>query len=288
MPIVDKIFLSGATDITLRKVSMILGFDDGTSITMPFFNGEISSVTKNRVISQITFYIEETVEVGKSFTFSPQIEYGTKATEYAQYVGTSLPITLPAEHPYLAALPDGTHDEIVIDKDGNASLVARVGKSIIPETNLNVIDELHKGSDGTSNRAVIFGNINDMPNGTSLSGVCSMFVNGGNTQNRDTIRIGYDDRHVYLYTVDTNIIGDGSADAVNAWVRENQPIITYPLETPVTYSLGKLDIPSLPETISNVWTEAELTTNMSMNYKRDINIAFDNLVQAVVAAAAGE
>ena len=115
-----------------------------------------------------------------------------------------------------------------------------------------------------------------------------MFVNGGNTQNRDTIRIGYDDRHVYLYTVDAKIIGDGSADAVNAWVRENQPIITYPLETPVTYPLGKLDIPSLPETISNAWIEATLTPEMSMMYKRDINIAFDNLVQAVVAAAAGE
>lgn len=42
--------------------------------------------------------------------------------------GASLPITLPSEHPYLAALPDGTRDEIVIDKDGNATLVARVGR----------------------------------------------------------------------------------------------------------------------------------------------------------------
>ena len=58
--------------------------------------------------------------------------------------------------------------------------------------------------------------------------------------------------------------------------------------TSTNYYLGKLEIPSLPEAISNVWTDSELTTNMSMTYKRDINIAFDNLVQAVVAAAAGE
>lgn len=64
--------------------------------------------------------------------------------------------------------------------------------------------------------------------------------------------------------------------------------VYYKLATPITYSLGKLNIPSLPETISNVWTDAEVTTNMNMTYKRDINIAFDNLVQAVVAAAAGE
>lgn len=197
--------------------------------------------------------------------------------------GTSLTITLPAEHPYLAALPDGTHDEIVIDKYGNASLIARVGKSIIPETNINVSDELHNGSDGTSNRTVVFGSIVDMRYGTSLSGVSSMFVNGGNTQNRDTIRIGYGDRHVYLYTVDTNIIGDGSADAVNAWIRANQPIIIYPLATQVTYNLGKLDIPSLPETISNVWIEATLTPEMSMTYKKDVNIIIADLTAQLAA-----
>ena len=49
--------------------------------------------------------------------------------DYHPYTSATLQITLPAEHPYLAALPDGTHDEIVIDKDGNASLVARVGKT---------------------------------------------------------------------------------------------------------------------------------------------------------------
>ena len=64
--------------------------------------------------------------------------------------------------------------------------------------------------------------------------------------------------------------------------------VYYKLATPITYQLGKITVPSLPDSISNVWTDAELTTNMSMTYKRDINIAFDNLVQAVVAAAAGE
>lgn len=150
-----------------------------------------------------------------------QIEYGSIATSYAPCVGTSLAITLPAEHPYLAALPDGTHDEIAIDKDGNASLVAMVGKTETAAT------------DG---------------------------VNA---------------------TVGTDALSSAGAldDGATVYCK---------LATNATCSLGKLDIPSLPETISNVWTEAELTTNMSMTYKRDINVAFDNLVQAVVAAAAGE
>ena len=150
-----------------------------------------------------------------------QVENGTEATAYKPYAGAYLPITLPAEHPYLAALPDGTHDEIVIDKYGNASLTAIVGKT---ETAANDGVNATVGTDALSS---------------------------------------------------TGAIADGAT-------------VYYKLATPITYQLGKLDIPSLPETISNVWTNAELTTNMSMAYKRDINIAFDNLVQAVVAAAAGE
>lgn len=149
------------------------------------------------------------------------MENSESDTTYAPYVSTSLPITLPAEHPYLAALPDGTHDEIVIDKDGNASLVARVGKTETAAT------------DGVSS-----------------------------TVGTDALS-------------STGAIEDGAT-------------VYYKLATPITYQLGKLDMPALPETISNVWTDAELTTNMSMTYKRDINIAFGNLVQAVVAAAAGE
>ena len=140
---------------------------------------------------------------------------------YEPHVSTSTPFTLPAEHPYLAALPDGTHDEIVIDKDGNASLVAMVGKTETAAT------------DG----------VNATVGTDALSS--------------------------------TGAIADGAT-------------VYYKLATPVTYTLGKLDIPALPETISNVWVDANLTTEMSMTYKRDINVAFENLVQAVVAAAAGE
>ena len=153
--------------------------------------------------------------------FKASVECGGTVADFVPYTAKSIAITLPAEHPYIAKLPDGTHDEIVIDKEGNASLVARVSKT---ET---------AAADGVSA-----------------------------TVGTDALS-------------STGALDDGAT-------------VYYKIATPITYPLGKLDIPSLPETISNVWTDAELTTNMSMTYKRDINIAFDNLVQAVVAAAAGE
>ena len=219
----SKIYISDAhgKEKLDGKISVLVHYTDNTTRTFGFYPHDISPFFAEKETNTIKFYVEGAVAIGVSFTFIPQIEYGTEATAYKPYVGASLPITLPVDHPYLAALPDGTHDEILIDTDGNASLIASVGKT------QNAAAEGVNATVGTD----------------ALSS--------------------------------TGALDDGST-------------VYYKLATSVTYNLGKLDIPSLPETISNVWTEAELTTNMSMTYKRDINIAFDNLVQAVVAAAAGE
>lgn len=208
---------------------------------------------------------------------------------YAPYTSASLPITLPAEHPYLAALPDGTHDEIVIDNDGNVSLVARVGKS----SNAKCIQASNKlnqqGQDGTLNALLAIELTPPMLSGQVLSGTSTRFKNGFTTKNADTVRFGAGTEFVYLYTSNESLINyNTTTDTVNAWFAEHPTEFIYVLATPITYQLGKLDVPSLPETISNAWTDAELTTNMNMTYKRDINIAFDNLAQAVVAASAGE
>lgn len=208
--------------------------------------------------------------------------------DYKPHTSASLPITLPAEHPYLAALHDGTHDEIIIDKDGNASLVARVMRSAMPDVASITSEANVIGEDGTVNRMIVFGPLAGALLANGGNGLCTRFVNSGVKKNRDTVRFGASNNFLYLYTSNEDIIGDGTKPSVETWFAEHQTSIVYPLSTSVTYPLGKLDIPSLPETISNVWTDAELTTNTSMTYKRDINIAFENLTQAVVAAAAGE
>ena len=64
-----------------------------------------------------------------------------KDVSYAPHTSQTLTFALPTEHPYLAKLPDGTADEIVVDEEGNVELVARVGMDAqrtavapIPET----------------------------------------------------------------------------------------------------------------------------------------------------------
>jgi hypothetical protein len=140
--------------------------------------------------------------------------------DYRPYVGTSTPITLPSEHPYLAKLPDGTADEITVDRDGNAELVARVGKSTAAV------------SDGV----------------------------GG--------EVGTD------ALSSTGAIADGA-------------VVYYKLATPVTYPLGEVIVPSLPDSISNVWTDAEVTPNTGIEYVRDVNIVVANLEAAIASITEG-
>lgn len=187
--------------------------------------------------------------------------------EYAPYVGVSLPITLPAEHPYLAALPDGTHDEIVIDKDGNASLVARTQKVVILTTNTAF------GAGAESSAAYISCAVN------VLSMAKSAIVSSNYVASEYTSKSGY----VYLPNNTTVIYRDDRFTSKEQALELLANETTYVSIKPKTYSLGKLAIPSLPETISNAWTDAELTTNMSMIYKQDVNVVIAGLTAQINA-----
>ena len=218
----------------------------------------------------------------------PQLEKGSTATAYSPYVGTSIPITLPAEHPYLAALPDGTMDELVV-KDGRMVLVKRVGSVVldgneewgIQINDLNGMtafytqkDDVYRATDYTRNLmcdclGVVVNNYHTSE---------SAFVTGFG---HSTAYPGQNWLYVFAPGITTT-------DGIKAFIAEHKPTVNYRLATTETIDLGPAGPIILPETVSNVWIESNLTPECSMTYKRDINIAFDNLVQAVVAAAAGE
>lgn len=98
------------------------------------------TVIATTLLDDVTFTISEEVAYTAQlnvnngstvdFTFYPQIEVGTTATTYEPYNGQTISITLPSDHNYLASLPDGTRDELVLRSDGVAVLVERVGKRV--------------------------------------------------------------------------------------------------------------------------------------------------------------
>ncbi len=78
------------------------------------------------------------------------ISFGDANETYSDYVSAESALTLPQEHPYLAKLPDGTADEIRVDRDGNVSLIANVGHMTLAEfasSNILCVDKYADSSD---------------------------------------------------------------------------------------------------------------------------------------------
>lgn len=169
--------------------------------------------------------------------------------------GASLPITLPAEHPYLAALPDGTCDEIFIDKDGNATLVAKVGR----DTDVREVEDVVVGQYfGLKTTLPAFASADAL---TSSSALCSampyLVESFGVYRTWNGVYIKYN--------------GQQDKDQLQSLFAAAVPMTVLAPIPETRYSLGKLDIPALPETVSNVWVESNLATMVRMMYKLDAN-----------------
>ena len=209
-----------------------------------------------------------------------QIERGGAASDYAPHTSQTLTFNLPAEHPYLAKLPDGTADEIVVDEEGNVELVARVSKAIIDASRL---------LDWGKGKALY-----DFPkdgryypqggyNGTSV--VCEKLeAKNGSDIYRGTevgISVGSSAAHIQNCTTVLRL-GDGvdasSIDGASFY---------YPLMTETRYPLGKIDMPKAQDSIVNVWTDAEVTPNTGIGYVRDVNIVVSNLESAIASITQG-
>lgn len=217
-------------------------------------------------------------EIGKTYdeVVYPSA-YVDKLGTYALYVSTSTPITLPAEHPYLAKLPDGTADEVRIDAEGNVSLVARVSEAVIDTSEAFVWGKgmaiYNFPQDGR------YASGEYLPGNVVISRVLKA-VTANEVYKGTSVGISVGSSSAHPNQCDTVMyLGDGGDTSI-----VNGASFYYPLITPVTYQLGKVTVPSLPESISNVWTEAEVQGKTAIEYTKDVNIAYDKLASAIAAA----
>ena len=209
-----------------------------------------------------------------------QLERNSEATEYKPYTSQTLTFTLPAEHPYLAKLPDGTADEIVVDEEGNVELVARVSKAIIDASKLldwGKVKALYDfPKDG---RYYPQGGYN----GTSV--VCEKLEakNGSDIYRGDEVGISVGSSAAHIQNCTTVLrLGDG----VDMSSIDGAPFY-YPLMTETRYPLGKIEMPKAQDSIVNAWTDAEVTPNTGIRYVRDVNIVVANLEKAIASITEG-
>lgn len=90
-----------------------------------------------------------------------------------------------------------------------------------------------------------------------------------------------------VYTSNSAIIGDGTAQHATEWLAANPTEIMYEVAEPKRYPLGKIEMPKAQDTILNVWTDAEVTPNTGIRYVRDVNIVVANLESAIASITEG-
>ena len=195
-----------------------------------------------------------------------------ESEEYKPYTSQMLTFTLPAEHPYLAKLPDGTADEIVVDKDGNVELVARVGRDSNVRNIVYVIVgkyyELRTELPAFANPASL----------TSASALCYAIQSGNGSS------LGIYRTWTGVFVKDTSGRTKGE---IQAEIDKNAPLTVFAAIPEKRYSLGKIEMPKAQDSIVNAWTDAEVTPNTGIRYVRDVNIVVANIESAIASITQG-
>lgn len=210
-----------------------------------------------------------------------QIEADSKATTYEPHKSKSTVIDLKGNE--LLSIPNGVRDEVVIDAEGNVSLIKRLGKktySGAPEEQWvrnGETEELCRFYTMVEGKAFGTGsdNLNVIADRFSKRGI-TLSERASNTM----VEVG----------ISKKLIPTLDAALFVAWLKENPTTFVYKLAEPQTIPLGKVELPALPESTSNIWNNGNIPANVYINYLKDVNIAFadleSKLTQAVVAAAA--
>lgn len=205
---------------------------------------------------------------------SIQLEVGSKATAYEPTIKPKATL-IGLKGNELCSLPNGVKDEVVIDAAGNVSLIKRIGL-IKPDAlwewgTIEVLDGTHRyqvahvaEETELADNAVCMSNINAR---------CDMNDTMNSKDGFAVQGIG-DINYVAAYI---KSLANGTVDDFKAWLTEHPINIYYKLVTPQTIPLGKVELPALPESTSNVWNNGNIPASVYIQYLKDVNIAYGKL-----------
>lgn len=180
----------------------------------------------------------------------------------------------------LRSLPDGTRDELVIDASGAVVLRKRVGVTTGAEIAAKV-QSVNQGSGLPYIMANVLPAFPSSISAVSMKVMSDRYVSAGNTRERNCYRTW-----TSLMIVDDRFTSKEEAQRILR--EENAMFLVHIPEQEIP--IGRVDVPSLPASDSNVWNLGNILTDVSATYVRDVTLAFNalesKLTQAVVATAA--
>lgn len=216
------------------------------------------------------YFVSNATDSNTGTISSIQLELGSITTEYVPHTLQSLTFTLPAEHRYLAKLPDGTADEIVVDEEGNVELVARVARVLPSKQTISFAEDANGASYAS------FKTVNIAVSATKI-------ISNAYVASEWTNKSGY----IYCPNVNDVVIRDSRFTSV-AQARELlDGVVVYVSVPEQRYPLGKIEMPKAQDSIINVWTDAEVTPSTGIGYVRDVNIVVGNLESAIASITEG-
>lgn len=178
------------------------------------------------------------------------ISVGEPCGTYTPHQSKSTPIDLQGNE--LLSIPNGVRDEVLIDAEGNVSLIKRVAKYVVPENvyaqdesnnfgvqlELNAVDGKYLHKQLCPENAKYNSKINWM----------TVWKEGNSWANLQEFKQWFIGTEFY-----------------------------YGAKNPETIPLGKVELPALPESTSNVWNDGNIPANVYINYLKDVNIAYSDL-----------
>ena len=194
-----------------------------------------------------------------------QLEVGSKATAYEPHKSKSTVIDLQGNE--LCSLPNGVKDEVVIDAEGNVSLIKRT-----KQYDWNCAQIIK----GTGRNYAVDKVLDIGANYTGL--VAEKAINAVN----NTIGICYVNQKTIYVTVPESVTTKEQANQLYGGMK-----VIYQLAEPQTIPLGKVELPALPEATSNIWNDGNIPANVYINYLKDVNIAYsdlENQIKQITAA----
>ena len=190
-----------------------------------------------------------------------QIEVDSKATTYEPHQSKSTPIDLKGNE--LLSIPNGVRDEVVIDAEGNVSLIKRVAKYVVPENvyaqdepnnfgvqlELNAVDGKYLHKQLCPENAKYNPSVNWM----------TVFKEGNSWANLQEFKQWFIGTEFY-----------------------------YGTKNPETIQLGKVELPALPEATSNVWNNGNIPADVSIIFYNENGRLLSKAIPEVDVATVDE
>lgn len=189
------------------------------------------------------------IQLTEGSTPQPYVPYGHVGLERRDSQGTLLdttPIPLPSRG-WVAGLPDGTADELIMDGAGKIVWELETSEVVVNGGMTYFIS----GDGYTSVNSVLFAGDNVGVNSNRLNILLSHFRAGDTNDGRNPNR-GY----ITEYGMRLVLVDDGTTftdiATANTWLSTHPVTVLYPLATPVTETCGYIDLPDTQDCVLSI------------------------------------